>query len=107
LVVASDVFMIAHRDLIITAAALHRLPAVYQDRSFVAAGGLMSYSVDRRESYRRVALYVDRILKGAKPTDLPVQQPENFKLVLNLTTAKALGIHVTRTLLARADEVIE
>jgi hypothetical protein len=73
LVVTSDVFMIAHRHAIIEAAARHRLPAIYQDRSFVADGGLMSYSVDRREQYRRVATYVDRILKGAKPGDLPVQ----------------------------------
>jgi ABC-type uncharacterized transport system substrate-binding protein len=107
LVVASDVFMITHRDAIIAAAASHRLPAVYQDSSFVAAGGLMSYGVDRKEQYRRVATYVDRILKGAKPGDLPVQQPTKFELVLNLRTAKALGINVTPTLLARADDVIE
>jgi putative ABC transport system substrate-binding protein len=107
LVVTSDVIMIALRDVIIAAAARHRLPAVYQDRSFVAAGGLMSYSVDRRDSYRRAALYVDRIFKGAKPADLPIQQPEKFEFVLNLKTAKALGIEVPRMLLARVDEVIE
>jgi putative ABC transport system substrate-binding protein len=107
LVVNSDVFMITHRDLVIAAAARHRLPAVYQDRSFVAAGGLMSYSVDRKDSYRRVALYVDRILRGAKPGELPVQQPERFEFVLNLKTAKALDIEVPRMLLARADELID
>jgi len=75
LVVTSDVFMIAHRRAIIDAAVHHHLPAIYQDRSFVADGGLMSYSVDRREQYRRVATYVDRILKGAKPSDLPARSP--------------------------------
>jgi ABC-type uncharacterized transport system substrate-binding protein len=107
LVVTSDVFMIAQRHVIIDAAATHRLPAIYQDRSFVAGGGLMSYSVDRREQYRRVAVYVDRILKGAKPGDLPVQEPNSFEFVLNLNTARALGLQLTRTLLARADEIIE
>jgi putative tryptophan/tyrosine transport system substrate-binding protein len=106
LVVTSDVFMIAHRRAIADAAARHHLPAIYQDRSFVVDGGLMSYSVDRREQYRRVATYVDRILKGAKPADLPVQEPIRFEFVLNLNTARALGIQ-TRMLLARADEVIE
>jgi len=107
LVVSSDVFMITHRDLIIAAAAQHRLPAVYQDRSFVAAGGLMSYSVDRKDSYRRVAQYVDRILRGAKPGDLPVQQPGRFEFVLNLKTARTLGLEVPRLLLVRTDEVVE
>src|SRR5262249_22937152 len=106
LVVTSDVFMIAHRREIADAAARHHLPAIYQDRSFVMDGGLMSYSVDRREQYRRVATYVDRILKGAKPADLPVQEPNKFEFVLNLNTARALGIE-TRRLLARADEVID
>ena len=106
LVVTSDVFMIAHRRAIVDAAARHDLPAIYQDRSFVVDGGLMSYSVDRREQYRRVATYVDRILKGAKPADLPVQEPNKFEFVLNLNTARALGIE-TRRPLARADEVIE
>ena len=105
--VTSDVFMVTHRDLIIAAAAKHRLPAIYQDRSFAESGGLMSYSVDRRESYRRVAEYVDRILKGAHPGDLPVQQPVKFEFVLNLKTARALGLNVTRVMLARADEFIE
>jgi putative ABC transport system substrate-binding protein len=106
LVVTSDVFMIAHRHAIADAAARHHLPAIYQDRSFVADGGLMSYSVDRKEQYRRVATYVDRILRGAKPADLPVQEPYKFEFVLNLNTARALGIE-TRRLLARVDEVIE
>ncbi|MEA2989809.1 MAG: hypothetical protein QOG83_2520 [Alphaproteobacteria bacterium] len=107
LVVTSDVFMIKHRDLIIATAARHRLPVAYQDRNFVAAGGLISYGIDRKESYREVALYVNRILMGAKPGDLPVQQPRKFELVLNLKTAKALGLTVTRMLLARADDVVE
>jgi putative ABC transport system substrate-binding protein len=107
LVVTSDVFMITHREEIITAATQHRLPAIYQDRSFVLAGGLMSYSVDRRESYRRVAHYADRILRGAKPADLPVQQPEKFEFLLNLKAAKAINLDVPRIVLARADEVIE
>jgi putative ABC transport system substrate-binding protein len=99
--------MITHRSLIIAATARHRLPAVYQDRSFVADGGLLSYGIDRRESYRRVATYVDHILRGAKPADLPVQQPVKFEFVLNLKTAKAFGITLSRNVLIRADEVIE
>ena len=107
LVVTSDVFMIAHRHAIIEAAARHHLPAIYQDRSFVVDGGLMSYSVDRREQYRRVAIYVDRILRGAAPADLPVREPNMFEFVLNLNTARAFGIEQSRTLLARTDEIIE
>jgi putative ABC transport system substrate-binding protein len=106
LIVTSDVFMITHRDLIIAAAARHRMPAAYQDRSFIEAGGLVSYSVDRRNSYRQVATYVDRILRGARPADLPVQQPVKFEMVLNLRTAQALGITVPPSLLLRADEII-
>src|SRR5262245_33300894 len=106
LVVSSDVFMITHRDAIIAAAARHRLLTVYQDRSFVAAGGLLSYGVDRRDRYRRVAVYVDRILRGANPGELPIQQPANYELVINLGTAKQLGVEVPRVLLVRADEVI-
>jgi putative ABC transport system substrate-binding protein len=98
---------IQFRDLIITLAAQHKLPAVYYDRFFVAAGGLISYGPDRIDQYRRAAGYVDRILKGEKPGDLPVQAPAKFELVINLKTAKALGIDVAPTLLARADEVIE
>jgi putative tryptophan/tyrosine transport system substrate-binding protein len=96
-----------HRNLIITLAAQHKLPAVYFDRYFVATGGLISYGPDYVDQYQRAAGYVDRILKGEKPADLPVQAPVKYELVINLKTAKALGLSVPDTLLARADEVIE
>ena len=96
-----------HRDLIVTLAARHKLPAVYFDRVFAAAGGLISYGADQIDQFRRAAGYVDRILKGEKPSELPVQAPTKFELVINLRTAKALGLDGPASLLARADEVIE
>ena len=107
LIVLSGGSSLAHRDLIITLAAQHRLPAIYSDRAFVTGGGLMSYDPDRIDQYRRAAAYVDRILKGEKPADMPVQAPTRYELAINLKTAKALGLDVPPSLLARADEVIE
>jgi putative ABC transport system substrate-binding protein len=96
-----------HRELIIGLAVRHKLPAIYPDRIFVIAGGLVSYGPDRIDQYRRAAEYIDRILKGEKPADLPVQAPTKYELVINLKTAKALGLIVPSSVLARADEVIE
>jgi putative ABC transport system substrate-binding protein len=96
-----------HRELLTTLAARHKLPAVYFDRSFIPAGGLISYGPDQIDQYRRAAGYVDRILRGEKPADLPVQAPAKYEMVLNLKTAKALDLEMPPTLLARADEVIE
>ena len=107
LVVTASPSGTVHRELIIALAARHKLPAVYFERFFVAAGGLISYGPDYLDQYRRAAGYVDRILKGEKPADLPVQTPTKYELVINLKTAKALGLEVPPTLLARADEVIE
>ena len=107
LIVTSSGLTNLHRELIIRLAAQHKLPAVYSNRSFVTAGGLMSYGPNLVDLYRRAAGYVDRILKGEKPADLPVQAPTKFDLVINLRTAKALGLTVPPSLLARADETIE
>ena len=96
-----------NRDLVITLAARHKLPAIYYDRAFVAAGGLLSYGPDRIDLYRRAAGYVDRILKGETPAGMPVQAPTKYELVINLKTAKALGLTIPQSLLATADEVIE
>jgi putative ABC transport system substrate-binding protein len=96
-----------HRDLIIELAARHRLPAIYSARHFITSGGLISYGPDLRDEFRRAAPYVDRILKGEKLADLPVQASTKYELVINLKTAKALGLIVSSSLLARADEVIE
>ena len=94
-------------DLIISLAARHRVPTIYPYRYMVAAGGLVSYGTDNTDLYRRATFYVDRILKGAKPADLPVQLPTKFELAVNLKTAKTLGLDMPATLLGRADEVIE
>jgi putative tryptophan/tyrosine transport system substrate-binding protein len=107
LIAMPDSFTIGYRREIISLADHYRLPAVYPFRFFAEVGGLLSYGVDLVDNYRRVATYVDRILKGEKPSELPVQAPVKFELVINLKTAKALGIEVPAMLLGRADEVIE
>jgi putative ABC transport system substrate-binding protein len=98
---------VTHRDLIVGAAARYNLPAIYYESSYPHSGGLISYGLDFLDQYRRVAVYVDRILKGEKPADLPVQLPTKYLLAINLKTAKALGLEVPPSLLARADEVID
>jgi ABC-type uncharacterized transport system substrate-binding protein len=107
MIVAASGLAFVHRDLIVTLAARHKLPTIYFQRVFVAEGGLISYGADFLEQYRRAAGYVDRILKGEKPAELPVQAPTKYQLIINLKTAKALGLAVPAALLARADEVIE
>ncbi len=96
-----------HREEIASQAAKHKLPAMYEVRTFVEVGGLMSYGPDLADMYRRAAAYVDKILKGAKPADLPVEQPTCFELVVSLKTAKALGLTIPQSILIRADQVIQ
>jgi putative ABC transport system substrate-binding protein len=107
LLVVPDITTTVNRGLIVTLAARNRLPAVYPFGFFVRDGGLMSYGVDADDRFRQSASYIDRILKGSKPADLPVQQPTKFELVINLNTVKALGLTIPRSLLVQADEVIE
>jgi putative ABC transport system substrate-binding protein len=102
-----DPFTRLHRQRIIDFVAERHLPAIYESREFVDAGGLVSYGIDLSAMQRRAAFYVDKILKGAKPADLPVEQPTKFELVINLRTAKTLGLTIPPSLLSRADEVIE
>jgi putative ABC transport system substrate-binding protein len=107
LIVTASALTATHRELINSLAAKHKLPAVASNRIYVTGGGLISYGVDFADQHRRAAAYVDRILKGEKPANLPVQAPTKYELVINLKTAKALGINVPASLLSRADEVIE
>ena len=107
LIMAAGPAATRHRDLIVKLAARHKVPAVYYERFFVAGGGLISYGPDFIDQYRRAAGYVDRILKGEKPGDMPVQAPTKYDLIVNLKTAKALGLNIPQSLFATADEVIE
>jgi len=107
LILTATALSAVHRDLIITLAARYKLPGVYDNRFYVAAGGLVSYGPNFAEQFRRAAGYVDRVLKGEKPADLPVQAPNKYELIINLKTAKALGLTFPQSILARADEVVE
>jgi len=107
LIVATDPLLFAHRTRIVEAANQQKLAAVYGFREFVERGGLLSYGASLPEMYRRAATYVDKILRGAKPADLPVEQPTKFELVINMKTAKALGLTIPQSLLLRADQIIE
>ncbi len=107
IIVTNDPFFVANRTKLVQFAASKRLPAVYFIKLFVDAGGLMAYGGSLEESYRRAATYVDKILKGAKPANLPIEQPSKFELVINLKTAKALGLTIPQSILQRADRVIE
>jgi len=106
-IVFNNAIVRAHRDIVVAAAARYKVPAIYPDAAMTTAGGLISYAANIPDLHRRAANYVDRILKGAMPSDLPVEQPTKYELVVNLKTAKALGLTMPLTLLARADEVIE
>jgi putative ABC transport system substrate-binding protein len=107
LLVLADTVTVANRQRTVEFAAKNRVPAIYEARTFVDSGGLMSYGVDFADHYRRTAIYVDKILKGTKPADLPVELPTKFELIINLKTAKALGLTLPPSLLQRADQVIE
>jgi putative ABC transport system substrate-binding protein len=107
LIVTASALAVGHRDMIVSLAARHKLPAVYYERFFVSSGGLISYGPDTVDQFHRAGRYADRILKGEKAADLPVQAPTKYELVINLKTAKALGINIPNTLIGSADQVIE